>query len=269
MKYRIGPFRRWTGLNEGALRYYEELGLIRPHRDAANDYRYYDESDFLQLVQIKQLSAFDIQLADLPREERGVPIEDMRLVLARRREALEEQIKDLYDRLARIRVHESFFGTDYADPAGVQKANIRGIYRLFVSDPAVADHPEAEGIAKNWLSRMPYAHATLRIPLDELLVDGGGPYGVQVGIGLLERYFLEMGDRFREPMQYSAPNTSVCGTACLDDLERVTRKDLAPMLDYIRDANLLPCGDMFGWIVYIDRAGDGAKYYVSLRIAVA
>ncbi|PKL23237.1 MAG: hypothetical protein CVV47_16205 [Spirochaetae bacterium HGW-Spirochaetae-3] len=269
MKYKIGSFRRWTGLTEGALRYYEELGLIRPFRDLGNDYRYYDELNFLQLLQVKQLSSFDIQLGDLPCDERAVSIEDMRMVLARRQAALEAEINELYDRLARIKLHESFFGQSYPDVAGIQKANIRGIYRLFISDPAVAEHPASEEIARSWISRMPYAHATLRIPLQDLLSQSDGPYPVQVGIGMLERYFSESGDTFREPMQYSAPNTSVSGTISVGDLRRITREDLEPILGYIQENNLLPCDDMFGWIVYIARSGAETKYHLSLRVAVA
>ena len=269
MKYKIGSFRRWTGLTEGALRYYEDLGLIRPFRDFGNDYRYYDESNFLQLLQVKQLSSFDIQLGDLPCDDRSVPIEDMGLVLARRRAALEMEIKELYDKLARIKLHESFFRKGYPDPAEIQKANIRGIYRLFISDPAVAEHPAAEEIARNWISRMPFAHATLRIPLRDLQGLSDSPYTVQVGIGMLERYFTESGDTFREPMQYSAPNTSVSGTIAVGDLGEITRKDLEPILGYIQEHNLLLCDDMFGWIVYIARSGEETKYYLSLRVAVA
>lgn len=269
MKYKIGSFRRWTGLGEGALRYYEDLGLISPYRDVGNDYRYYDERNFLQLVQVRQLSGFDIQLGELPRVDTTVPIEDMRAILSRRRAALESEIDALYDRLARIKLHETYFGQAYPDVSGIQKGNIRGIYRLFISDPAVANHPETAGIVRNWLSRMPYAHATLRIPLNELRERVDGPYSAQVGIGLLERYFNDIGDTFREPMQYSAPNTSVSGTILVDDPRAIRRADLEPMLAYIDERSLVPCDDMFGWIVYISGAGDEAKYYISLRVAVA
>jgi DNA-binding transcriptional MerR regulator len=40
MNYKIGPFRRLTGLTEGTLRYYEKLGLLKPSRNGDNDYRY-------------------------------------------------------------------------------------------------------------------------------------------------------------------------------------------------------------------------------------
>ncbi len=269
MKHKIGSFRRWTGLGEGALRYYEDMGLIRPFRDAGNDYRYYDERSFLQLVQVRQLSGFDIQLGELPRNDSVVTIEGMHSILARRRKALESEIDELYDRLARIKLHETFFGQAYPDVSGIQKSNIRGIYRLFISDPEVADHPETAGIVSNWISRMPYAHATLRVPLSALLERGDGPYSAQVGIGMLERYFNDIGDTFREPMQYTAPNTSVSGNILVDDPYGIRRSDLEPMLAYMDERSLVPCDDMFGWIVYISSAGEEAKYYISLRVAVA
>lgn len=50
MNNKIGLFKRWTGVSEGTLRYYEKMGLIQPHRDASNEYRAYNEIDFLRLV---------------------------------------------------------------------------------------------------------------------------------------------------------------------------------------------------------------------------
>jgi len=53
VEFRIGAFKKLTGLSEGTLRYYEKLGLIAPGRDEGNDYRRYGGEDFLTLVQIK------------------------------------------------------------------------------------------------------------------------------------------------------------------------------------------------------------------------
>ncbi|MBU0926338.1 MAG: MerR family transcriptional regulator [Spirochaetes bacterium] len=269
MKCKIGLFKSWTGVSEGTLRYYEKLGLIQPYRDAYNEYRTYDEVDFLQLIQIKQLSSFDIQLKDLPCEGRAVSIDEMRGMLARRRENLEEEINRLYDQLARIKLHESFFGQEYGGETEIQKANIRGIYRLFISDPAVYRHPAASEISKRWLSNMPYAHATLRIPLKELRSPEGPPYPVSLGIGMLERYFVEARDTFRAPMQYSAPHTCVSGNIVVEDLNRITRKDLEPFFKYFEANSLIPCDDMYGWIVFFARCSEGSRYYISLRVAVA
>jgi hypothetical protein len=179
-------------------------------------------------VQAKQFNNFDIPLAELPREGRSVSLESMREVFARQRLALESDIRELYDKLARIKLHEEFFNKVRPGTPEIEQVNIRGIYRLFLSDPAVARHPDTPEIAKRWLSYMPYAHATLRIPLARLESADDGPYEVQVGIGMLERYFAEHKEAFREPMQYSPPNACIQGMAVIEDLRSITRPDLDP-----------------------------------------
>ena len=269
MLEKIGTFRAWTGVSEATLRFYERLGLIAPSRDTENDYRYYNEIDFIRLIQIKQLSCFDIPLSELPSERKNVSIDGMCGVLVERRKALEAEIDQLYERLGRMKLHEQFFLESRVEAPEIRKANIRGIYRLFVSDPAVAGHPDAEAIAQRWLSRMPFAHATLRIPLSEIVSEQDEAYSVQVGIGMLERYFVESGETYRVPMQYSPPNTCIYGTISVHELDTIRRSDLEPFLGYMAEHSLVPQDDMFGWIVYIGREGGTSRYYLSLRIAVA
>ena len=42
MKYKIGDVARILGISTDLLRYYEKKGVVRPVKDKANDYRYYE-----------------------------------------------------------------------------------------------------------------------------------------------------------------------------------------------------------------------------------
>jgi DNA-binding transcriptional MerR regulator len=71
-RYRIGDFARLGGVSIKALRFYDEIGLLRPAAlDARTRYRYYDAS------QLQELSAIRA-LADL-----GASLGDIRVVLTR------------------------------------------------------------------------------------------------------------------------------------------------------------------------------------------
>jgi len=269
VKYRIGSFKRLTGFSEATLRYYERLGLLSPSRDDGNDYRSYDEEDLLQLVQVSQYSGFDIPLAELPGEGRERSAEAMRALLGERRRSIEASIADLYERLARIRLHEASFARLAEEGGAISQANIGGIYRLFLSDPLVASNPAAEKIAARWLSYKPFTHATMRIPLAELRARKEGPYGVELGLGMLERYFLEKGETLREPILYEPPNTCLQGMLAAESLGAISRADLEPFFERLAAGSLIPVGDLFGWIVYIAREGGRRRYYLSLRMAVA
>ena len=44
--YKIGEFSKLTGCSIKTLRYYDELGILKPSRiDNFTNYRYYDEKD--------------------------------------------------------------------------------------------------------------------------------------------------------------------------------------------------------------------------------
>ncbi|MFA6507479.1 MAG: MerR family transcriptional regulator [Treponemataceae bacterium] len=269
MQFKIGTFKKFTGLSEGTLRYYEKIGLITPGRDGSNDYRRYDEEDLLSLVQIKQLTGFHIPLNELLESGSLDAPEAMYDLLAAHRKTLEKEIDDLYERIARIKLHESTFRKICDQDLRVERLNIRGIYRLFISDPVVSSHPETARITARWLAKMPYTHATIRIPKEELAGEAEGPFSVQIGIGMLERYFSEAGETFREPMQYSPPQSCIHGMVFVADLASIRRTDLSPFFEYLDRNALIPVDDMFGWIVYIARDRQRPRYCLSLRVAVA
>lgn len=269
LRYRIGSFRHLTGLSEATLRFYEQKGLLSPSRDEGNDYRSYGKEDLLKLVQITQYSNFGIPLGELPSQDHEVPLAEMGKLLGRRRQEIEALIGELYEKLGRIKLHEASFARFSQEDFAVSTANIGGIYRLFLTEASKAEDRATWKTAARWFSYMPYTHTTLRIPLGDIKGDSPGPFQVDFGLGLLERYFVQFGEQLLDHMQYSAPNTCVNGIVVVEDLEGITRKDILPFLDYMKAKGLMPLEDMFGWIVYSSREGGRQKYYLSLRMAVA
>lgn len=54
-----------TGLSKKSIRYYEDVGLIKPTRTSSNDYRNYTETDINTLKKIKFLRELDVSISDL------------------------------------------------------------------------------------------------------------------------------------------------------------------------------------------------------------
>lgn len=52
MEYQIKELAELSGVSPRTLRYYDEIGLLRPERDAENDYRIYQEEQVDRLQQI-------------------------------------------------------------------------------------------------------------------------------------------------------------------------------------------------------------------------
>ncbi|WP_179394166.1 MerR family transcriptional regulator [Lacticaseibacillus absianus] len=65
-QYRIGAFAERVGLSSFTLRYYEQAGLLRPHRDG-NGQRFYTEEDEKWLLFVLHLKGTGMTMAQLQR----------------------------------------------------------------------------------------------------------------------------------------------------------------------------------------------------------
>lgn len=95
---KIGEVSKRTGVAVGALRYYEELGLLASER-GQNGYRYYPTSAVAQVQFIKKAQALGFSLEDvgevLSMHQQGdVPCELVRSRLQEKIEQLEAQIQE-------------------------------------------------------------------------------------------------------------------------------------------------------------------------------
>jgi DNA-binding transcriptional MerR regulator len=64
-KYWIGEVAKETGLSLRTIRYYEELGLLRPKTRTAGHFRLYAESDVVRLKAIQTLKNLGYPLKDI------------------------------------------------------------------------------------------------------------------------------------------------------------------------------------------------------------
>ena len=100
MDFGIGDIARRTGLTERTLRYYEELGLLTPRRDAG-DRRRYDGTTLDRLYRIRLLRELGTPVAELD------PAATDLLALTRRHLAdLDERLADLARQRERVRAVE-------------------------------------------------------------------------------------------------------------------------------------------------------------------
>ncbi len=64
--YRIDEVAERTGLTKRTLRYYEEIGLLRPPARTDGNYRLYTDEDIARIQHIRQMrSALGLTLADI------------------------------------------------------------------------------------------------------------------------------------------------------------------------------------------------------------
>ena len=62
--YKIGEISRLYGIGTDSLRYYEELGILKPRRDQ-NGYRLYSLKDIYKLNVIRDLRLLDFSMEQI------------------------------------------------------------------------------------------------------------------------------------------------------------------------------------------------------------
>lgn len=90
MEYTVNKLAELSGVTTRTLRYYDEIGLLKPARISSSGYRIYGRNEVKRLQQILFFRALDIQLDDI-REILTTPTFDEVVALKNHREALLEK----------------------------------------------------------------------------------------------------------------------------------------------------------------------------------
>ncbi|HKP58527.1 MAG TPA: MerR family transcriptional regulator [Polyangiales bacterium] len=104
--FRIGEFSRIARVSMRLLRYYDELGLLRPaHTAASNGYRYYTAAQVPELNRILVLRDLGLSLEQIARcLQDGISSQELRGMLLMRRAEIEQSQAEL---MTRMRMLES------------------------------------------------------------------------------------------------------------------------------------------------------------------
>jgi MerR family transcriptional regulator, thiopeptide resistance regulator len=120
--YRTGEFARLTRVSERTLRYYDQLGLLRPARRSDAGYRLYGEAELTRLEQILALKFLGFPLDTIAAFLNAPPV-DVRSTLAQQRAMLLAQREQLDAVLAAV---------DEADRALAASGSVSGDSRTLI-----------------------------------------------------------------------------------------------------------------------------------------
>lgn len=91
-RLQIGEFARLAGSNLRTLRYYEELGLLKPVSRSSGGFRYYEPRQLDRMVAIKRLQDLGLSLREIADRVIGNGDPSGPQLLSRLRTTLEKQI---------------------------------------------------------------------------------------------------------------------------------------------------------------------------------
>ena len=96
MKYRIGEFSKLGKVPITTLRYYDEMGILKPGSIGINHYRYYDSSQLEVLNDINRYRKAGLSIEDIRAIIEG---DDPGAVMDERIRSIESEISSLNDTL--------------------------------------------------------------------------------------------------------------------------------------------------------------------------
>jgi effector-binding domain-containing protein len=101
---KIGVFSKLSRISIQTLRYYDDLGLLKPlHVDPSSGYRFYASSQLAQLHRILALKDMGLSLEQIARLlKQGLPPEQLRGMLRLKQVEIEQHVQAEQERLSRL-----------------------------------------------------------------------------------------------------------------------------------------------------------------------
>ncbi|KXY33507.1 transcriptional regulator [Bacillus cereus] len=99
-KYSIGEISKETNVTTRTLRYYEEIGLLKPSYVAESGYRYYSKDDVITLQQIITFKKLGFKLSEIKKvlkEEKGNSEERWKNAIQNEIQTIQGEVKRLQD----------------------------------------------------------------------------------------------------------------------------------------------------------------------------
>ncbi|TKH18506.1 MerR family transcriptional regulator [Bacillus wiedmannii] len=109
-KYSIGEISKETNVTTRALRYYEEIGLLKPSYVADSGYRYYSKDDVITLQQITTFKKLGFKLSEIKgvlKEAKGISEEE------RWKNAIQNEIQTIQAEVKRLQDLEKLLYTTF------------------------------------------------------------------------------------------------------------------------------------------------------------
>lgn len=266
--FTIGEMGRLFRTNIRTLRYYDEIGLLKPEMvDASTGYRYYSSRQFERMNTIKYLRTLNMPLDKIRAffENRDTTVIE---------QILEEQLEETRKQLSSLHAIERKLATRLDQLHYAMNAPLGEICRKFVPARSAAFLKKEISLEESLEYPIRELERTSQLPPSVFL----GKVGVSISrMDLLKRQFAHFSGIFillEEEDNYQGERTLLPEGEYLSILYTGTHQDSSSyyekLLEYMKQQKLFCCGDSVE-ITWIDSGftDDQGKYVTELQIPVA
>ena len=266
MLYKIGDVAKILGISPDIMRYYEKKGIVKPHKDSLNDYRYYEVWDVNFLIECLWFKQYDFGMKDIAKIISDSSYDELRDTLKKKQEELEIKIIYQQQLLARLKLQNQYLdqGREYMGKCDIQDSPemIRYLNRYnFLYD----DSEEVQKLGKQWLAYFPFISRCFDISLDVLMNKGTD---FAWGFSMLTIFAEKLSVKIDEPVEY------VHSCKCLHSVFKQKGKygfspqQLEYITDYAKEDGLKICGHAIGNLLCSVREDDVMTGYFEVWIPI-
>ncbi|MCH4072289.1 MerR family transcriptional regulator [Pseudoramibacter sp.] len=96
--FRIGELSKLFGISTDAIRYYEKVGILKPKRNAENNYRYYTLDDVRKMLTIRELLSLDFSTDQIRQFQENRSIEKTQQMLKEELSVVNAELVSLFEK---------------------------------------------------------------------------------------------------------------------------------------------------------------------------
>lgn len=181
-KYKIGEISKFLGIPMSNLRFYEEKGIVTPHKDD-NSYRYYDAWNINALIDTLHYKKMDFSLNDISHIINDCDLDEMIELFKKQEQKILSEItrqQNILNVLSQERIRIQYL-KEYLNTFTVCLSP-KLIFMRFRKKNTLQDVSGNQDIAslnndlKKWLNAYPNGFAAFYIPLNSILHDDNVEY---------------------------------------------------------------------------------------------
>ena len=267
MKLTINQLAKSSGISLDTLRYYRELGILRPIQDDINNYYYYDELDALDAIMAKRYRSIGMQVKTVKSSMNHSTANDQSIWISNRIDELNNQIKLLNNEINHMKEIEYYLNLGIQKEGQVEVLNWNhDVYSLYLFNKN--ELINNDNLITSWANAMPYTYPTIKISKEELSDElRTENYNVSVGLSCIDENINRYDLKIENPVIKVSASLCVRMFLKVKNPFNINPKDIAPLREYIKKHNYQYSCDSSGWILSMNSNGD-KDYLMLIRVVI-
>ncbi|MFA6506158.1 MAG: hypothetical protein WCT14_08675 [Treponemataceae bacterium] len=140
-------------------------------------------------------------------------------------------------------------------------------YSLYTLGAGCRRSDEALNLMRAWMSNLPYTYFSVGITRESLLSENES-LDVRLGIGALKRYREKLSLSLSSDIECFPAGKSVVMTAAVPDLFAITKKDISPLYEHVKEKGYRILSASDGRALASETVDGRTTHFISVRVLV-